>query len=203
MSTRFRAIITVAWWRHQMKTFSALLAICAGNSTVTGEFPAQRPVTRNFDVFFDMRLNTRLSEQSRGWWFETPSRPLWLHYNGSTMGFKARMPTRTYNLETGLLWALNSETDETYQFVIAADQLYSPLSPFLWEHVQWHCLHVHVWLSSVCSPWVPQEPRHIHSLNSKSCTHVFISISRPWCDVGFPNFRFNCLWYWIVLYVFH
>ena len=34
-----------------MKTFSALLAICAGNSPVTGEFPAQRPVTRSFDIF--------------------------------------------------------------------------------------------------------------------------------------------------------
>ena len=34
------------WWRHQMETFSALLAICAGNSPVTGEFPAQRSVTR-------------------------------------------------------------------------------------------------------------------------------------------------------------
>ena len=40
------------WWRHQMETFSALLALCAGNSPVTGEFPAQRPVTRSFDVFF-------------------------------------------------------------------------------------------------------------------------------------------------------
>ena len=45
------------WWRHQMETFSALLAICAGNSPATGEFPAQRPVTRSFDVFFDLRLN--------------------------------------------------------------------------------------------------------------------------------------------------
>ena len=43
------------WWRHQMETFSALLAICAGNSPVPGEFPTQRPVTRNFDVFFDLR----------------------------------------------------------------------------------------------------------------------------------------------------
>ena len=33
------------WWRHQMETFSALLAICAGNSPVPGDFPAQRPVT--------------------------------------------------------------------------------------------------------------------------------------------------------------
>ena len=40
------------WWRHQMETFSALLAICAGNSPVTGEFPTQRPVTRSIDVFF-------------------------------------------------------------------------------------------------------------------------------------------------------
>ena len=40
-----------------METFSALLAICAGNSPVTGEIPAQRPVTRGFDVFFDLRLN--------------------------------------------------------------------------------------------------------------------------------------------------
>ena len=61
------------WWRHQMETFPALLAICAGNSPVTGEFPTQRPVTRSFDVFFELRLNKRLSKQSGGWWFETPS----------------------------------------------------------------------------------------------------------------------------------
>ena len=44
-----------------METFSALLAICAGNSPVTGEFPAQRPGTRGFDVFFGLRQNKRLS----------------------------------------------------------------------------------------------------------------------------------------------
>ena len=66
----------ISWWRHQMETFSALLAICAGNSPVPGEFRAQRPVTRSFDVFFDLRLNKRLSTQSRGWWFETLSCPL-------------------------------------------------------------------------------------------------------------------------------
>ena len=59
-----------------------LLALCAGNSPVTGEFPAQRAVTRSFDVFFDLRLNKRLSKQSWGWWFETPSRSLWRHHNG-------------------------------------------------------------------------------------------------------------------------
>ena len=71
----------LSWWRHQMETFSALLAICAGNSPVRGEFPAQRPVTRSFDVFFDLCPNKRLSKQSRGWWFGTPSRQLWRHRN--------------------------------------------------------------------------------------------------------------------------
>ena len=70
-----------SWWRHQMETFSALLAICAGISPVPGEFLAQRPVTRSFDVFFDMRLNKRLSKQSWDWWFETLSFPLWRHCN--------------------------------------------------------------------------------------------------------------------------
>ena len=72
----------MTWWHHQMETFSALLAICAGHSSVTGEFPAQRPVTWSFDVFFHLCLNKRLSKQSCGWWFETPSRPLWRHCNG-------------------------------------------------------------------------------------------------------------------------
>ena len=75
-------MINGTWWRHQMETFSALLAIYAGNSPVPGEFPAQRPVTRNFDVFFDLRLNKLLSKQSWGWWFEMASRPLWCHRRG-------------------------------------------------------------------------------------------------------------------------
>ena len=47
---------------------------------VTGEFPPQRPVTRSFDIFFDLRPNNRLSK-SWGWWFETPSRLFWRHCN--------------------------------------------------------------------------------------------------------------------------
>ena len=65
----------------KMETFSALLAICAGNSPVTNEFPTQRPVTWSFHVFFDLRLNKRLSKQKRRWWFETLSCPLWCHCN--------------------------------------------------------------------------------------------------------------------------
>ena len=62
-----------------METFSKLLVICVGNSPGTGEFPAQRPVTWSFDVFFDLHLNKRLSKQTWGWWFETLLRPLWRH----------------------------------------------------------------------------------------------------------------------------
>ena len=69
------------WWRIQMETFSAFLALCAGNSPVTGEFPAQRPVARSFDVSFDLRLNKRLSKQSWGWWSKTSSSSLWRHCN--------------------------------------------------------------------------------------------------------------------------
>ena len=54
------------WWCHQMETFSALLAICAGNSPVPGRFPAHRPVTQSFDVFSDMCLNKGLSKQKWG-----------------------------------------------------------------------------------------------------------------------------------------
>ena len=43
--------------------------------------PTQRPVTRDFDVFFDLRLNQQLSKQSIHRWFETPSRSLWRHCN--------------------------------------------------------------------------------------------------------------------------
>ena len=75
-----------SWWHHQMETFSSLLAICAGNSLVTGEFPTQRPVTQRFYVFFDLCLNKWLSKQAWGWWFEMLSRPLWRHCNGDESG---------------------------------------------------------------------------------------------------------------------
>ena len=74
-------ICFMTWWRHQMETYSALLALCVGNSPVPGEFPTQRAVTRSFDVFYDLRLNKLFSKQSLGWWFETLSRPFWRHCN--------------------------------------------------------------------------------------------------------------------------
>ena len=60
---------------------SALLALCAESSPVTGEFLAHSPVMRSFDVFFDLRLNKQLGKQSLGWWFEKPSGSLRRHCN--------------------------------------------------------------------------------------------------------------------------
>ena len=74
-------LLSGTWWRHEMETFSALLAICVGNSPVPVNSP-HKPVTRSFDVFFDLRLNKRLNKQSWGWWFETLSRSSWRHCNG-------------------------------------------------------------------------------------------------------------------------
>ena len=68
-----------------------------GEFTGHREFPAQRPVTRSFDVFYDLRLIKRLSKQWWGWWFETPSYPLW-HYCNAHLGggsWVAIQPSKT------------------------------------------------------------------------------------------------------------
>ena len=64
-----------------LETLGRLSALRPGNSPMTGKFPAQRPVTRSFNVFFDLRLNQHLSKQWRRRWFETPSGSLWRYCN--------------------------------------------------------------------------------------------------------------------------
>ena len=76
-------VYLISWWHHQMETSSGLLALCAGNSLVTDEFPAQSPVTQSYEVFFDLCLNKWLSKQSWGWWFEMLSHTLWHRRNVS------------------------------------------------------------------------------------------------------------------------
>ena len=74
------------YWCRMMTSSNGTIFRITGH--LCGEFtgqrwiPVPRPVTRSFDVFFDLHLNKRLSKQSWGWWFETPSRPLWRHRNG-------------------------------------------------------------------------------------------------------------------------
>ena len=62
-------------------TFRVTGPLC-GEFTGPGEFPTQRPVTQSFGVFFDLRLNKRMSKQPWGWWFQTPSWSLWCQCNG-------------------------------------------------------------------------------------------------------------------------
>ena len=93
------------WWRHQMEMFSALLAVCAGNSPLTCEFPTQGPVTWSFDIFFGLRLNKRFSKQWWGWWFETPSLLLWRHCNDiKTHPFQAIFPNVSCRLYSNMFY---------------------------------------------------------------------------------------------------
>ena len=80
-----------------METFSALLAICAGNSPVPGGFPSQKPVTRNFDVFFDLRLNKRLSKQQS--FLAGDLRRHRAHYNVTVMHGNIRIARVVVNTE--------------------------------------------------------------------------------------------------------
>ena len=74
--------------------FRVTVPLC-GDFTRPCEFPTQSPVTRSFDVFFDMRLNKRLSKQPWGWWFETPWWSLWRHSNDITPN-DFRTPSKTW-----------------------------------------------------------------------------------------------------------
>ena len=65
-------------WKHFLRNWPFVRGI--HRSPVNS--PHKWPVTRSFDVFFDLRLNKRFSKQSWGWWFETLSHPLWCHSNG-------------------------------------------------------------------------------------------------------------------------
>ena len=128
------------WWRHQMETLSALLAICAGNSPVPGEFPAQRPVTRSFDVFFDLRLNKRLSKQPWGWWFETLSRSLWRHRGA----LNQRWPDITNtNVSAGFIMSytkIKRITSHIKSTALICSCIFTQISKYIHEHKQCACI---------------------------------------------------------------
>ena len=91
------------WWRHQMESFSTLLALCEGNPLVTGGFPSQGPVMRSFDVFCDLCINKRLSKQSTRRCIEAPSRSLWRHCKVALLCFLA-YPRNTVNSDLANLF---------------------------------------------------------------------------------------------------
>ena len=72
---------SLSWWLHQMETFSALLAISCREFTGCRWIPFTKASNEEPCCFFDLRLNKRLSKQSRHRWFETPSCSLWRHFN--------------------------------------------------------------------------------------------------------------------------
>ena len=114
-----------------MEMFSVLLAFCAGTSPVTDEFPAQRPVTRSFDVFFDLCLKQQLSKQWRCQGFEMPSRSLWHHCNV----FSKLLATDTSEFTQGReMWGVFSELCESVIHHASSLQLQS----YIQYHVTIH-----------------------------------------------------------------
>ena len=148
-----------------METFSALLAICAGNSPVTGEFPTQRPVMRSFDVFFDLSLNNRWNKQSWGWWFETSSRPLWRHCN------EAQWPR---------IWQIFKppQSQKTEYFVNRASGCQVLLCPQCAAPIQ-------CW--SLASPWRTQWSDDQDSVEMQTTT-IPINLSKWWSIQWLPSY---------------
>ena len=94
-----------SWWRHQMEAFSASLALCAGNSPVTGN-SHHKGQWRGALMFSSMCLNKRLSKQSRCLWFQTPPRSLRRHWNAEQNYHLGGLISDIYLCMTGLTYWL-------------------------------------------------------------------------------------------------
>ena len=156
-----------SWWRHQMETFSALPALCEGNSPVT----AQRPVTRSLDVFFDLRPNKRLSKQSWGWWFETPSRPLCRHCNVMWEIWRASIPWFSFTKN-------NSCQIRAMGEIIKDPEIHR--TRFLWDVNTHPCLISTVVL--MCHRWIEGIDEYLHPIYL--CRRNYSSM--PWCWLSSP-----------------
>ena len=119
-------------WKH-FPRYGPLI----GEYTGPGEFPAQRPVTRSFEVFFDLRLNKRLGKQSWGWWFEMPSFPLWRHCNHKWWKIQKAFPCH----DVGVIWRLVCNKQKminrqlNYFFNCSADIVKSDLYRSRWKYL--------------------------------------------------------------------
>ena len=108
----FKRNTQIKGWRHQMETFSALLALCEGNPLATGGFPSERLVTRSFDVF----LYVRLKPWTNGWANSRDSGDLrchGTHYDITVMHWHGR-------LLVGNMWLLFQNLDlcNNYVFIM-------------------------------------------------------------------------------------
>ena len=101
----------ISWWRHQMETFSALLAICAENSPVPGEFPAQRPVTRNLFSLICVWINDWVNNGEAG-----NLRRYRIHYDVTAMWISGPMqsPWKQWDFKAiGVTWLSYYEKHNT------------------------------------------------------------------------------------------
>ena len=174
--------VSVLWWCHQMKTFSALLALSVGNSLVTGEFFSQRPVMRSFDVFFDQCLNQRLSKQSRRWWFETPSCSLWCHCNDNDPDSSSSWSSkgRCINFDSGN-GPLPDGTNPLPEPIVLSQKKNRTLtccSPNQWSN---ECLFQHFLFYNFWNVWtINMYPNNL-MLKFLKFPHNWIYIQRIWC----------------------
>ena len=165
-----------------METFSALLALCVGNSPVTGEFPSQRPVTRSFDVYLICALNKRLSKQSWDWWFETPSCSLWRHCNVMKESLTRRCDTGTLFTSLTLVSGIHRSTDAMRNFDvffgISLNKLLNKLFICRWFGTAWP-----LWWGIKNIPYTVR--CRYKAVNFIQNPHNKHPISRPWGrDVG-------------------
>ena len=149
-----------------------------GEFTGPGEFPTQRPVTRSFDVYFDLRLNKRLSKQSWGWWFETLSRSLWrqrnvyndLHRNGlSVRIYGIRLTEWPHGHDSLITWWRHQM--ETFSALLAICAGNSPVTVNSLHKGQWRGA---LMFSLICA-WMNG------SVNSREADDL--RRHRPHCDV--------------------
>ena len=124
-----------------------------GEFTGPGEYPAQMPVTRSFDVFFDLRLNNRLSKQPGGWWFETPPWTLWRQCNDHTEQKCADFCSAWCILGYGIgvswhlrIWSITHPSDD-YKGGLVKPQLTLGHGQVITSHINlWMKLLIHVLL---------------------------------------------------------
>ena len=107
--------------------------LLCGEFTGPGEFHTQRPVTRGFDVFFDLCLSKQLSKRSRRWWFETPLCPLWRHCN-ETMKHACRFVVVCFVMVTlsGIILGMGSANGRRHYVVTS--------SLIGWAQIQTMCI---------------------------------------------------------------
>ena len=148
------------WWRHQM------------------EIPAQRPVTRSFDVFFDLRLNNRLSKQSWGWWSETLPCPFWRHCNEITHDISTvTIFVQIYSRQAH--WIINVPC-RTQTWVLI------PLLPFSWA--KWNCDHIlESWIQGIYLAKFDVKFDTLHCTNcirngTNVCSQSLINVKSNWVN---------------------